>query len=183
MASGPQGLCVCAFERGCDGLKVGVCVCACVCVCVCVRVLVIYTSFGVKVIVCIRKTCRRAAPAGAKTWFSPFQMGFSYTHTSKRKIFLRILRANIQFLFIGSKGTQNTRVFDVVIFKGSGPPDTRFHPFWRRCLDLQTSARPVLHGKIRVKTHFWRKVQKPHLRWCFEHPGARRQLLLGRKTL
>ena len=47
-----------------DGRIVSVCVC----------VLVIYTSFGVKVIVCMRKTYGGATCAEAKTRFTPSQI-------------------------------------------------------------------------------------------------------------
>ena len=67
-----EWLLVCVhFRRGCDGLKI-------------VCVLVIYTSFCGYLYGVVGKVWFPAAPVDAKTRFSPYGMGFSYTPTSAR---------------------------------------------------------------------------------------------------
>ena len=117
-----EWLCVCPRSKGMRRAKTWVCVCVCTSH--------IYISSGVCNCVCTKNVTPGGSRWGQNLFFTISNGIFlhTHTHTSNTKVFLRILRAKMQFLFLGSKGTQNTRVFDVVIFKGSGTPDTRFHP-------------------------------------------------------
>ena len=84
----------------------------------------------------------------------------NYTHTSFTTFFSRILRAKMLFLYLFKKGRKIRRFFILRFSRVPGAPDTWFTREKTVFSNAETSARPIIIEKIRVKVDFPQEDRK-----------------------